>query len=189
MADHRRVIFTLTVLGVLGLGLLFFSQRVLKPKEEPKTPNYLTEEVSILNELPVQKTTADNLLKTLASSKSKITLVNLWATWCGPCKEEIPELAKLSKQYKKSDLDVVLVSVDGLDLLPEVHKSLSELQVDFLTYIRTDEDKIFIEKIYPGWSGALPASIIFDQSGKMKTAWMGAKSYDEFNAIIKKQLK
>ncbi len=190
VADHRRVIFTMTVLGVLGLGLMFFSQRVLKPQviEAPATPEYLTQPTSNMNNIEIQKTTAAEFLETLKSSKAKITLVNLWATWCGPCKDEIPELVKLKKNYAKKNVDIKLVSVDGLDLLPEVHLALAELKVDFLTYIRTDEDKIFIEQMYPGWSGALPASIIYGSNGKILQAWMGVKNYSEFESLIKKHL-
>ena len=78
--------------------------------------------------------------------------------------------------------------MDDVEILKDVHHTLSELKVDFQSYIRTGDDKAFIEKVYPGWSGAIPASILYDGKGKIINAWMGTKTLEEFEAIVKKHL-
>lgn len=179
----------MTTLGALGLGLFIYSQNMLSPPPIPKTEGEdFSAPVTALENTRVQKVSAVTLLQEIGSARNKVTIVNLWATWCGPCKEEIPALVELQKKYGGKSLQVRLVSVDGLDLIKEVHHTLAELNVDFLSYIRTDDDQVFIEKIYPGWSGALPASIVYDKSGKILESWMGTRSLAEFESIVKKYL-
>jgi thiol-disulfide isomerase/thioredoxin len=57
--------------------------------------------------------------KTLADFKGKVVVVNLWATWCGPCKIEMPTLAKLATQYAGKPVEVVAVSIDKPEALAE----------------------------------------------------------------------
>src|SRR5437867_71672 len=61
---------------------------------------------------PVTPATSQDIQKLTRNSDAKAVLVNMWASWCGPCREEFPDLVKLQRDYEKRGLKVVFVSWD-----------------------------------------------------------------------------
>ncbi len=122
----------------------------------------------------------------VADGKARATLVNMWATWCTPCKEEMPGLIRLKSAYEAKGLRVFLVSADGVDTPDSVvQSSLAKLGVDFPTYMDADSsDEQFINGMNPEWSGALPASFLYDSTGKLVTMMVGGKSFETFEKAI-----
>jgi Thiol-disulfide isomerase and thioredoxins len=118
--------------------------------------------------------------------KGKILFLNVWATWCKPCIEEFPDIVRLYSEYPDSVVDIVAISVDYPD---EVESKILPLlvshNVTFRVYVadvKKDED--FINVINPSWSGAVPATFIFDADGKQRSFVFGQKSYPIFKAEI-----
>lgn len=127
--------------------------------------------------------------KTVAAQKGKVVLVNFWATWCEPCRKEMPELVRIAKGMKGQGLELIAISADE----PEDEK----IAIDFLvkagvgspTYARrAKNDDKFINAIDPKWSGALPALILYDRSGKKVKSWIGESDLKVVQAEIKKLL-
>lgn len=117
--------------------------------------------------------------------KGKLLLLNIWATWCIPCRKEIPDLIRLSNNYKNS-IDVVGISIDyPEDLTQKIIPFLKKNNVTYTNYIsafRKDEDLInFLNK---NWSGALPASFIYNPEGTLLHSIEGKKDYDFFEEMI-----
>ena len=112
----------------------------------------------------------------------KVTLVNVWATWCDPCKKEIPSLLKLRKKFSAKGFDLIFVSADDVELAQtKVRKTLGNLGVDFQTYIKQDStDETFIMDMSPDWNGALPTSFLYDKEGKLKDIMIGKRTYEQF---------
>ena len=91
---------------------------------------------------PVQGTTivGPKRVKTLADYKGRIVLLNIWATWCGPCREEMPSMEKLYREFGPQGLEIVAVSVDD----PGAEKTIQQFAKEFgITFeILHDPDKI-----------------------------------------------
>lgn len=118
----------------------------------------------------------------------KAVLVNIWATWCGPCVEEFPYIVKLQKQYPEQ-LQVIFVSADFSGSRDRVKKFLNEHGVDWTTYFKTGKDEKFINTLEPEWSGALPFTKIYNKNGKVTDYWESSADFDKFERSIKQALK
>jgi thiol-disulfide isomerase/thioredoxin len=101
-----------------------------------------------------------------ASLRGKVVIVNFWATWCGPCRAEIPDLVALQEKYKDT-LQVIGISEDeaGADV---VRRFAAEHRVNYPVAMTTPE----IEKLYPGIS-ALPTSFILDRESRVVQKHVG----------------
>jgi len=133
--------------------------------------------------------TADQVLRAVRESKARVVVVNVWATWCVPCREEFPDLLKLRRTYGPRGVTLVLVSADFAAERAQAAAFLSEQGVDFPTYLKTGDDMQFINAFDPAWSGALPATFIYDARGRLRHALLGKSSYAQFEAKILDVLK
>jgi thiol-disulfide isomerase/thioredoxin len=119
---------------------------------------------------------------------AKAVVVNVWATWCAPCIEEFPYFVNLYQHHKKEGIELVFVSADFKSELGSVRKFLATQGVDFQTYIKDEEDKVFIESFDSEWSGALPTTIIYDGSGKRRAFLSKPLTRDELEEEVFKVL-
>lgn len=103
---------------------------------------------------------------TLADLSGKTLLVNLWATWCAPCREEMPALNQLQKEMGSDTFEVVAVNVDtGGDEKPM--RFLEETKVDALGYYRDSTLGLFNELKRRGLALGLPVTLLVDHEGCM----------------------
>src|SRR5271157_3637265 len=128
--------------------------------------------------LTVIPATSADVLDAVKRARGQVVLVNLWATWCEPCKEELPALLRLNRELRGSGFKLILVSADFPDLRPQVERFLADQGVDFPTFLKAEADDRFIDGLERRWSGALPATILFDASGARRQFWEGKTSYD-----------
>jgi thiol-disulfide isomerase/thioredoxin len=128
--------------------------------------------------------TADQLLALVHRGESRATLVNVWATWCIPCRQEFPALLRVARAHSPRDLRLVLVSADFEDQLPGVHRFLAQQGVRDTTYLKTGDDMTFIQSMEPRWTGSLPATFVYDRSGRLVSFWEGAADTARFEHAI-----
>ena len=119
---------------------------------------------------PLTPVGAGELLARVQQSPAELVLVNVWATWCQPCREEMPILVELGR---RAELELLLVSADFEDQMPEARRFLGSVGVDFETYHKRGGDMAFINALDPGWSGALPATFLFRSEGELLASWEG----------------
>lgn len=106
-----------------------------------------------------------NLLKR-DGENAKPLLVNFWATWCGPCVEEFPDLVKISNDYQ-GKIDVMTVSLDDLaEINTSVPQFLAKVKATMPSYLlKTTDENAAIESISKDWQGGLPFTILYDGKG------------------------
>ena len=115
----------------------------------------------------------------LASFKGKVILLNFWATWCGPCKAEIPALVELQKQYPK-DLVVLGFSVD--DTVDKIKPYALQYKVNYPMLVGLGRDDVQ-DAFGPLWG--VPASFVIGRNGKICKKHMGIASKAQFEREIK----
>ena len=138
--------------------------------------------------LQVDSIGRSELVKLINNRKGKILFLNVWATWCVPCREEFPDIIKLSNTYKNSDLEVVGISVDYPDEInSKIVPFLLKNKVPYKIYVSDfKKDEELINILNAKWSGALPATFIYDRNGIQRFMLAGKGTYNKFKNEIEK---
>ena len=130
-----------------------------------------------LDAKPVDVTpvSADSL-KTLRSNPSKkYTLINFWATWCGACVDELPELEETFRMYSVRDIDYVLVSANQPDERDGVLRMLKHFHSTGRNFLFDSADTESMQKAFnPKWDSAVPYTVFLDPDGKILYEQLGS---------------
>jgi cytochrome c biogenesis protein CcmG/thiol:disulfide interchange protein DsbE len=118
----------------------------------------------------------------LADYKGKVVLLNFWATWCGPCKVEIPWFIEFNKTYKDRGFIVVGVSLDD-DGWKSVKPYLAEKKIDYTVVVGDDA----VSKAYGGVN-SLPTTFMIDRDGRIAFVHMGLVGKDTYEKEIRSLL-
>jgi thiol-disulfide isomerase/thioredoxin len=137
-----------------------------------------------VEDVHVTPVTAADIQKAVHDSGAKAVLVNMWATWCGPCRAEFPGLVEVAHKYQGQGLKVMLVSADSDKDLLAVKKFLADHGVEFPAYLKAEKDQPFIDGMGQQWTGALPATFIFDGTGKLRDFWEGDVTFNVFEQKV-----
>jgi thiol-disulfide isomerase/thioredoxin len=113
-------------------------------------------------------------LKKALTPSGKPLLINFWATWCEPCREEFPDLVKLDAEYK-GRIDFITISLDDVaEINTTVPKFLVEMKAEMPAYLlKPGDDDAAIAAISKSFTGALPFTILYDAAGKESYARQG----------------
>jgi cytochrome c biogenesis protein CcmG, thiol:disulfide interchange protein DsbE len=128
--------------------------------------------------------TAEQLRASIRASGQKATLVNAWASWCGPCRRELPMLQALSANLKPQGVRIVLVSVDDVKDEPKAASYLKDSGITLTSYLVTGSIADFKAGINPSWPGMLPASFLFDRAGNLVHFWGGEAFENEIAPVV-----
>lgn len=125
----------------------------------------------------------------LARHKGKVLLVNFWATWCAPCRAEMPQLAALEARLKSRGFVLVTVSADEPEQEAEALAFLKESGAPAAAYIKkAKDDDRFTAIVDPRWSGALPALFLYDRDGRKIHSFIGETPIADIEAAAAKLL-
>ncbi|MEE8450957.1 MAG: redoxin domain-containing protein [Thermoguttaceae bacterium] len=95
-------------------------------------------------------------------------LINVWATWCAPCIEEMDELVEIHRMYRRRGLEVVTISLDDLESREQALKILTEKHVSVANFIFDGDDKDKLaEALDPKWNGPVPYTVLIAPGGKV----------------------
>ncbi len=151
-------------------------------QEYDETEKDITSEIA-LNQDWIKIVDYEGLAPLLAKRNDTTYVVNFWATWCRPCVKELPYFEKINEDYKDRNVKVVLVSLDFPDklekqVIPYVQKNLkSEV------WLLDDADANgWIPKISETWSGAIPATIIYNKN--KRTFYEHSFTYEELKKEV-----
>lgn len=118
----------------------------------------------------------------LSDFKGKVVLLNFWATWCGPCKVEIPWFIEFQQTYKDRDLVVLGVSFDD-DGWKSVKPYMDEKKINYRIVIGNDD----VAAKYGGVE-SLPETLLIDKSGRIATKHVGLVSKSDYKSEIESLL-
>jgi thiol-disulfide isomerase/thioredoxin len=138
--------------------------------------------------IEVRPATVEQLLAAVRAPGARVVLLNVWATWCTPCREEFPDLLRLEREHRARGLRLVLISGDFDSELPAVRRFLTAQGVDFLTYLKQGDDMPFIDGLDARWTGALPATLLYDGAGRGLWFHEGRAAYDTLKTRIEEAL-
>ncbi len=130
---------------------------------------------------------ASSVLARAQNGSAAVTVLNVWATWCGPCREEFPAMLAAIERHSP-DARLLLYSADFDDQAPAVRKFLAERGVRDTVYLKSGDDSEFIRTLHPDWSGALPATLVFDREGTLRSFWEGEADSARFETAIQAAL-
>ncbi len=111
---------------------------------------------------------AEGVRKIMKNDSDKLRLVNIWATWCGPCVIEMPELVNINRMYRGRAFEMVTISGDVPRKEDAVLAFLKDKQVSCTNYLFNSEDKIeLLEAVGKEWQGAIPFTALIKPGGEI----------------------
>jgi len=124
--------------------------------------------------------------KVLEQNRGKALLVNFWATYCEPCRDEYPMLNELAKQYAPKGLQVVGVSMDDDGDLILMRRFLARYKPIFPNYRKTaGAEEAFRQSVLPGWTGTMPITVFYAKDGRQVGHFIGEKSREQYEEAIR----
>jgi len=142
--------------------------------------------------LPVVSAIDTDALKGLISQqRGRPLLVNFWATFCDPCRDEFPDLVKIDKDYRPHSLEFVTVSLDDMtDITTAVPKFLQAMNATMPAYLlNVNDPEPAINFIDRRWQGDLPATYLYNEKGEVIYKHIGRVNAVELRNAIEKAVK
>lgn len=116
----------------------------------------------------VNEISADGIKELVQNKGQKLRLINVWATWCGPCTMEFPDFIIIDRMYRGRDFEFVSISTDKPERKEKVLSFLKEQQASNMNYLFSGSNIYqLIEAIDPDWKGALPYTLLVEPGGKI----------------------
>ena len=168
-----RIVSTLIVLGLIAA----FGVSSCNSNDPPTVSKTAPAGPEAAAKPPLPAIALDTELKSvngesikLSNYSGKVLLVNLWATWCGPCRTEIPELVKLHKEYQSRGVEMVGLSTeDPVASAESVQEFVRYFKVDYQIGWATREVAIALMQ----GRGSIPQSLIITRNGRIKKRFVG----------------
>jgi peroxiredoxin len=128
---------------------------------------------------------SSGLVKVVQNHSDKLRLINVWATWCGPCTVEFPDLITLARIYTQRDFEFISISADDEERKDKALTFLKNHQSSGTNYLFTGDSKYeLIDAIDPNWQGALPYTLLVEPGGKIVYAHEGPIEREALRKII-----
>jgi thiol-disulfide isomerase/thioredoxin len=149
-------------------------------------PLFATGSLIPLTLVPVDEAGFQRLVN---SHRGKVVVYDFWATWCAPCRAELPQLVKLEAKLRSQGVELITISADEPEQKAAAEKFIQKFGVPRPAYLKqAADDDHFINAIDPKWSGALPALFLYDKSGHKVRSFIGETDMAALEAAIHKLL-
>jgi thiol-disulfide isomerase/thioredoxin len=135
-----------------------------------------------------QPVATDNVAQGVEQLRGKVVVLDLWATWCGPCKMEIPSFVKLQEKYKSQGLEIVGVSIDPYTRggnAEMVGKFMQDNKINYTIWVINSPNALGMK--YPTGQG-IPTTYLIDRNGRTVKQYVGVQPEATFENDIKSLL-
>lgn len=144
---------------------------------------------AVITAAPAQNVTAADstaLRRLIGERNGRLLVLNVWATWCLPCREEFPALNRLHHFGRTNGVDVVALSVDypdeaGSKIMPFLKSVRAEMPV--MVADVGPQDRLFA-MFDPAWSGAIPMTFVYDTAGTLRRSLLGKRTFEQFRSAV-----
>ena len=155
----------------LGAGFLFHTQSLESSNPESKALFSMQLMSTQKEMLPINKYEGEWLV------------VNFWATWCAPCREEIPELNDF---YKKTRVQLIGIAIDGID---DVIKFQEEVPIHYPSLVSNDMEGVNLAKSLGNERGVLPFTVIISPDGSINNRFYGKVKISDLNQSLSQRTR
>jgi cytochrome c biogenesis protein CcmG, thiol:disulfide interchange protein DsbE len=181
MKGRRELAIILFITGAVA-GAVATGWRVLRSELVPvgvgiKAPGF---QVTTLDSVPVKKTLADY--------RGKVLMINIWATWCAPCRVEMPSIEELHRAYDARGLKILAISVDDPDTEPQIRSFVKEYGLTFEVLHDPGGQEGRVSRDYQ--TTGYPETVIVGRDGIIRKKLLGAHDWNspENRALIERLL-
>ena len=174
MTNFKFIVLIIIIGLMSSFAGLYFSKNISLSLNDPQTEIFF-------NSISKDK---NNKSVSLSQFKNRWLLVNFWATWCAPCREEIPELNELFKNNK----DVHLIAI-AIDEIGAVNKFLTKTPINYESLISNDIKGVEISKSLGNDRGVLPFTVLIKPNGKIQEVFFGKLNMESLNTYLKDVIK
>tara|TARA_B110000116_G_C16734362_1_gene535274 strand:- start:730 stop:1323 length:594 start_codon:yes stop_codon:yes gene_type:complete len=162
-------------LSVIILFLSFSFATDITPEQLDKVKE-ITKDINKASDFSLKSISADSVY-TLSKMNDKVILINFWATWCGPCRMEIPDFNELYEKYSEKGFEILGISIS--DTKDQLIKFLKAYQIDYPVLYGNQTE---MQKIISDYGGvySVPMSFLIGKNNQIKRVYPGAilRQYD-----------
>lgn len=155
-------------LALMAGGAGFFTQQYLQKKAANQRPDFSLPDMH-------------GQTRHISEWDGKVILLNFWASWCPPCRKELPDFVRLYEDYGEQGFIVVGV---GIDKKQDLSDFMDSVGVEYPVMI-SELEGIRISQAYGNRLGALPYSVIIDRDGQMVSSHTKLLTYEDVEGMIK----
>ena len=165
----KKIQLSLLVISItlLAGSAGFFSQQYFEQKAAKQRPDFSLPDMN-------------GKLRHISEWDGKVILLNFWASWCPPCREELPDFVQLYDDYADKGFVVVGVAIDKQQ---DIIDFMDSVGVEYPVMI-SETEGIRISQAYGNRLGALPYSVIIDRDGQMVSSHLKLLTYQDVEAMI-----
>lgn len=133
----------------------------------------------------IEEISLDQVKKLLENKEGvNYKLINVWATWCGPCVTEFPHFVDMNRMYRNREFELITISLDDIGRKPNALNFLTRKQASMRNLIFNGDRYAFIEALDKNWEGSLPYTIFVAPGGKVLYSKQGVINALEMKKII-----
>jgi thiol-disulfide isomerase/thioredoxin len=169
----NTLLFTIAIIVAGSSG--YFMQRYLQPVTN-ETPNPAVG----IQRVEFAAADLDGTVRNIAEWDGKIIFLNFWATWCPPCKEEIPHFIDLQQSYGAQGLQFIGIAIDELNAVRSFADSMG---INYPTLV-AESDGVGLAQRYGNGAGVLPYTVIINRDGEISHTVMGLLSKERAETLL-----
>jgi len=174
----RKLLITLVSITAMLAGFYLSARHFSEPISAPQTASDGTLLGSFRPDFRLASNTGEFV--TPADFSGKTVLINFWATWCAPCRQEMPMLMDLQRQYRSQGLQVIGIALDDAQ---SVSSFVETYGISYPILVGS-EDVFATSDAYGNKEGVLPYSVLIDKQGVVRWNYAGIIRHEDISKLL-----
>ncbi len=174
----QLVVVAVVAIAALAAGI------ALRPEARDQTPSPIAPASAAAGLMSARLPDMDGRSQALEQWRGKVLVVNFWATWCAPCREEIPAFIRIQRKWAAKGLQIIGIAIDETD---KVRPYAAELKINYPILVG-GLDGIELARQAGNRLGGLPFTVVFDRQGGAVHSHLGAIDQQKLEALVQSLL-